>query len=89
MIPDAVLRQALAELHAGGCACHEFCFEGGAGAGREVCACFCHTGQPLTLEQRAAAARRLAPRFDRARGRAIALLVLGAVPASAPAEACA
>lgn len=79
MIADATIRQALAELHAGGCACHEFCREGGAGAGREVCGCFCHLGQPLTHQQRVAAVRRLAPRHDSARARALSLLVLGEV----------
>lgn len=80
MIPDFAVRQALSALHPGGCGCLDFCREGGRGAGKEVCSCFCHVGQPLTAAQRSAAAVRIAPPHDAARLRALQILLLVGLP---------
>lgn len=82
MIPDFAVRQALAALHPGSCGCLDFCREGGGAAGREVCTCFCHIGQPLTAAQRSAAATRIAPAHDAARLRALQILLLVGSPAA-------
>jgi hypothetical protein len=81
VISDHVVRQALGALYTDACACYEFCPEGGAGAGKDVCGCHCHVGQPLSAAQRSAAAKRLAPAQDPARLRALQILLLVGSPA--------
>ncbi|MEK7862530.1 MAG: hypothetical protein AAB295_04615 [Chloroflexota bacterium] len=86
MIPSELIRCALglAEPAAGACGCLDHCTEDAA----DVCACHCHIGQPLTAQQRAAAALRLAGgHHGGCRHRALAMVLLHGCEAPTRAEA--
>jgi hypothetical protein len=92
VIPSELIRRALAIVNsdAGACGCLDHCDESGRWLrdGGGVCACHCHLGQPLTAQQRATAALRLAGgHHGGRRHRALEILLLHGCEATARAEA--